>query len=302
MSAKLRQSHLATAARERGQRREMLVNGRTSAIWFYPAQKRASATLVMIHGYRGNHHGLEAIAGSLTDFDVYIPDLPGFGQSQPLATKHSVDEYAAWLDALIRELKLANKPHLLGHSFGSIVVSAYAAKFDGIESLILENPVSSPALSGPRAFASVATNSFFGLAGALPEAAGNWLLKSWPMVRGMSVIMAKTRNRQLRAWIHQQHDANFSDFANRAVALEGYSASVSNCVADYAPNFKVPVLMLVAELDDITTVKQQRELFESLDVEVSQLVEFGEVGHLTHYEIPEQIADSISKWVAELNE
>jgi pimeloyl-ACP methyl ester carboxylesterase len=302
MSSELFQSQLANSARSRAERRELTIEGKVTAYWFYPAAKRSAVSLVMIHGYRGNHHGLEAIAGALTSMNLYIPDLPGFGKSEPLRSEHSVAQYAIWLDAFISSLKLKSKPHLLGHSFGSIVVSAYAASFDGIESLILENPVSAPALSGPRAASSLATNAFFRLAAALPEATANRLLKGWPMVRGMSVVMTKSRDRQLRKWIHGQHDANFSDFANRAVALEGYSASISNCVSDFSAAFKVSVLMLVGELDDITSIEQQRKLFDALDVPTSRLVEFDSVGHLTHYEIPDQIAASIEEWVSELDD
>jgi pimeloyl-ACP methyl ester carboxylesterase len=302
MSDQLLQSRLAKAARQRGQRGDITIDGRVTAYWFYPALKRSAKNLVMIHGYRGNHHGLEAIAGALPGMNVYIADLPGFGRSEPLAAKHSIVEYAKWLDKFISGLGLGQKPHLLGHSFGSIVVSAYAARFDGIRSLILENPVSAPALKAPRAAASIATNAYFKLAELLPEQAGNRLLRGWPIVRGMSVVMTKSRDPELRGWIHRQHDENFSDFASRAVALEGYAASVSNCVADFSAEFKVPVLMLVAERDDITSIEQQRALFESLRVRPCQLVEFGSVGHLTHYEIPDQIADSIEEWVSEVDD
>ena len=57
--------------------------------------------------------------------------------------------------------------------------------------------------------------------------------------------------------------------------------------------------MLIGELDDTTTVKQQRALFSSIGQSNSKLVEFKRVGHLTHYEIPEEIAKSIEEWLAE---
>ena len=295
------QEKLASEARARAERRELMVGEAKTAYWFYPADFGASArrALIMIHGYRGNHHGLEAIAAALPNVDIYIPDLPGFGQSEPSKSGHSIADYADWLSGFIFGLGLKQEPHLLGHSFGSIIVSAYASRFSGIKSLILENPVSAPALSGPRALATAATKSFFWLAGALPERLGLGILKGKPVVRGMSVVMTKSRDRQLRKWIHAQHDSNFSDFASRAVALEGYTASISNCVADFSADFKLPVLMLIGELDDITTVKQQQALFSSIGQSNSKLVEFKRVGHLTHYEIPEQIAKSIDEWLAE---
>jgi pimeloyl-ACP methyl ester carboxylesterase len=299
MKTQLVQAELAARARRNAERREVTISGVRTAYWFYAATKgsKSPATLVMIHGYRGNHHGLEAIAGALENINVVIPDLPGFGESEAFTTTHSIQNYAEWLHKFLVSLKLAKKPHLLGHSFGSIVVSAEAARFDDIATLILENPVAAPALAGPKAFTTALAKSFFWLAGALPERTGISLLKGFAMVRGMSVLMAKTNNRQLRKWIHQQHDENFNDFASRRVALEGYVASVSNCVGDFAKDFSVPVLLLAGKRDDITTVAQQRELAERIGSTRRQLEVFNGVGHLTHYEIPEKIADHISAWV-----
>ena len=304
MEKLLNQEKLASAARARAERRVMTVGEAETAYWFYPAEFGAASNraLVMIHGYRGNHHGLEAIAAALPNTDIYIPDLPGFGESAPSKTGHAIADYAEWLSGFLFGLNLKREPHLLGHSFGSIIVSAFASRFSGIKSLILENPVSAPALSGPRALATAATKSFFWLAGALPESLGLKMLKGKPMVRGMSVVMTKSRDRELRKWIHAQHDNNFSDFSSRTVALDGYKASISNCVGDFSAEFKLPVLMLIGELDDITTVKQQQTLFSSIGQSNSKLVEFKRVGHLTHYEIPDEIASSVKEWLAEHND
>lgn len=301
MSNKIKQAQLAQTARSSGERREMLINNRTTAFWFYPAtnRKAKAQSLVMVHGYRGNHHGLEAIAGAIENCDVYIPDLPGFGESQPFATEHTIDNYAAWLNSFLTGLNLKQKPHLLGHSFGSIVVSAYAASFDGIATLILENPVSAPALQGPKAALTRLAKTFFWFAGALPERLGLAVLTSWPMVRGMSILMTKSRVADLRSWIHAQHDANFNDFADRRVALEGYAASISKCVGDFASEFKAPTLMLIGSKDDITSVDQQVGLYDALPVDSTRLVEFTDVGHLTHYEVPADVANAIEEWVGD---
>ena len=294
---------LSTSARARAQKLTVTLDSTLTSYWYYPARNsKPLGSIVFIHGYRGNHHGLEAIAGAISNFDVYIPDLPGFGASEPFSEQHTIDRYAHWVRDFLESLKLNSKPHLLGHSFGSIVVSAYAAQFKGISSLILENPVAAPALTGPKAATTKLAKAFFWLAGALPDALGTGLLKSWPMVRGMSIIMTKTRQRDLRSWVHQQHDENFNDFANRRVALEAYQASISNCVGDFAANFTAPTLMMIGELDDITTVAQQQVLFENLPVKQKRLKQHGEVGHLTHYEVPAAIAKDIEQWASEVGE
>ncbi len=54
------QEKLASEARARAERRELMVGEAKTAYWFYPAEFGASSSraLIMIHGYRGNHHGL----------------------------------------------------------------------------------------------------------------------------------------------------------------------------------------------------------------------------------------------------
>ena len=297
MKEQIEQAQLANSARLKAQPNELVIDGKTTRYWFYPAANQSKAqNIIFIHGYRGNHHGLEAIAGAIKGINVYIPDLPGFGESEAFDGEHSIENYAAWVHNFILGLGLAGKPHLLGHSFGSIVVSAFASRYDDIETLILENPVASPALSGPKAGLTLIAKAFFALARTLSEKTGTWLLKSWPMVRGMSIVMTKSRANELRRWVHKQHDENFNDFANRRVALEGYSASISNCVSDYVAQFKVPVLMLIGEKDDITSVAQQQRLFAAIPTRKEfKLIE--KVGHLTHYEVPNRVAAEIRQWV-----
>lgn len=293
-------AELAKAARERSVANSVQVEGTVTRYWTYSAAKADAQVIIFIHGYRGNHHGLEAIAGALEDFNVIIPDLPGFGESTEFSGNHSIETYAQWVAAFIKSLNLKQKPILLGHSFGSIVCSAFAAKHPGlIQILILENPVSAPALKGPNAPITKIAQSFFTLAGALPLKQGEWLLKSWPMVRGMSIVMTKSWNRELRKWVHAQHDANFNDFASRRVAIEGYTASISHNVGDYADQFSVPTLLIIGDKDDITSPKQQYAMAQKISAPHSISHHMG-VGHLTHYEVPAEVAADIRQFVSQV--
>jgi pimeloyl-ACP methyl ester carboxylesterase len=55
--------------------------------------------------------------------------------------------------------------------------------------------------------------------------------------------------------------------------------------------------MMIGEKDDITSVGQQERLLQLIGSKQKQLDSFPSVGHLTHYEIPTLIAESIRKWV-----
>jgi pimeloyl-ACP methyl ester carboxylesterase len=65
---------------------------------------------------------------------------------------------------------------------------------------------------------------------------------------------------------------------------------VSNCVGDFASKIDVPTLMIAGSKDDITTVQQQQATFAKLSAPRSSLEVISDVGHLTHYETPAQIA------------
>ena len=103
--------------------------------------------------------------------------------------------------------------------------------------------------------------------------------------------MAKTRNRDLRRWIHDQHHRYFASYASRQVVLESFKASVSNDVSEYAHRIDIPVLLIGADRDDITSVAAQESLREKFSA--AELVMITKVGHLIHYEAPDQAATAI---------
>lgn len=286
--------NLSQSASARAVRRTSEIDGVQSVYFEYPATELNAATVVMIHGYRGNHRGLEAIAAGLSKYRVLIPDLPGFGESAPLDTKHSVETYSDWLHSFLKALSLDSKAHLMGHSFGTLIVGFYATQHDS-RSVSLVNPVSTPALEGPRAALTNLTKLYYALASFAPRFAGEWLLRNKIAVMVMSVVMAKTKQKQLRRWIHNQHLANFSDFASVEVATEGYDASISTDLSKLAPNIQAPVLVVAATLDDITDIQSQRRVSELYRNVTYREIE--KVGHLVHYEAPEQAAGFISEFL-----
>ena len=60
--------------------------------------------VIMIHGFRGTHHGLELIAKMLGGYRVIVPELPGFGKSEPFKNEHSIKNYVTWLKDIINDL------------------------------------------------------------------------------------------------------------------------------------------------------------------------------------------------------
>lgn len=288
---------LAEISRAKALRKTLVIDGTETVYFEYPAENQNAKTILMIHGYRGNHHGLESIAGGLGQFRILIPDLPGFGESGPLKREHSVAGYVKWLEGFVAELGLTDELHLVGHSFGTLVVGKYASNHK-VTSVSLINPVSAPALSGPRAIMTTLARIYYLIGAFAPSFAGEWLLRNKTAVMVMSIVMTKTKDRSLRRWIHDQHIANFSNFASRQVANEGFQASISTDLSKLAAAITSPVLIVAADLDDITDISTQKKVAELYPRAI--LREIHSVGHLVHYEAPDLAAQYISEFVGGL--
>jgi len=270
------------------------LQGTKIAYWTY--HDTTLPTIVMIHGFRGTHHGLDLIAKALPGHHLIVPDLPGFGESEPLTNEHSLDNYTQWLRAFIDELKLPEPPVLLGHSFGSIVTAAYASEYPGtISKLILVNPIGAPALEGPKAALTKLAIFYYLLGRKLPPKIAHSWLSTKPIVMVMSSTMAKTKNKSLRAFIHNQHLQHFSTYANPTVLSEAFKTSISHTVREHAPTIAVPTLLIAGDVDDITPLTKQRELATLFPQATLKVIKG--VGHLTHYETPDQVARLIDNFI-----
>ena len=276
--------------------RSVTTRDSTTRVWEYGSPH--GPTIVMVHGFRGDHHGLEGLAIALTEIApelrVIVPDLPGFGESPAIPhTTHSLDAYGAWLIECVTAIGLA--PHafsIVGHSFGSLVVTNAIAQGLTPAHTTLINPISAPALEGPQAMMSRLAAGYYRAAQLLPEAPSRALLGNPIIVRLMSEVMAKTRDPALRRFIHGQHAAYFSSFSDSTTLLEAFQASISHTVTEYVGALSMPTLIIAGDRDDITPLAQQLSLVRSLPH--GSLVVTPGVGHLVHYEAVEDAAQSIA--------
>lgn len=245
-----------------------------------------AAPLILVHGFRGDHHGLDEIARELVarvpEIRTIVPDLPGFGATPAIpGREHDLALYGEWLRAFAADAAPGGHA-ILGHSFGSLVVAGALAGGLPSRRIILINPISSPALEGPQGLLTQLAIAYYRAAAALPERPARALLGHPLIVRAMSEVMAKTGDRELRSWIHGQHSTYFSRFADTATLLQAFRASVSHTVAEYAARFDRPTLLIAGDRDDITPLSEQLALRNRIPG--SRLAIVPGVGHLVHYE------------------
>ena len=287
-----------------------------------------SYPVLLVHGFRGDHHGLEIIANYLLklipNVSIISPDLPGFGRSADLPEnaqgknsqgKDNINAYVAWLNNFVKHTNPARENaqplplHVVGHSFGSIVTSAFAAAHpNSLALLSLINPISEPALEGSQRVASRLASLYYRAGAALPEKIGYPLLRSQLITRASSEVMMRTKDKAMRRFINGQHAAYFGSFGSRRGVLSAYEASITHTAAEYAAAIRVPVQMLVAEDDDLGTPETASAMYATLtsrNLPVSssgareRLDMIPEVGHLIHYETPRLAAELIADFAAE---
>ncbi|MEV4901472.1 alpha/beta hydrolase [Citricoccus sp. NPDC055426] len=287
------------------------------AVWHYPPGMAADpagsdaagrrAPIVAIHGFRGDHHGLALLADCLPGEEIFLPELPGFGDSPAFPdAEHTVAHYAAALGSAVEALGLVSRPTLVGHSFGTVIAShlAMAApeRWDG---LVLLNPICEPALTADDSTAKVLMSriaaGYYEVSAALPGRLGHAVLSSPVVVWITGTVMAKTSDRHTLAYLHDQHQNYFSSFDHRTVLVEAYRASTTGSVLDVAEHLRLPVLLVAGADDELGSVRGQRKLARRIGRASPsvQLQILDGVGHLIHYERAPEAAGLIRTFRSE---
>ncbi|WP_373522108.1 alpha/beta fold hydrolase [Aquiflexum sp.] len=90
------------------------------------SQKGTGQPLILIHGFCESKEMWKTFSEHLsTIYQVFCPDLPGFGESPLDPTQISLEEVAVWLQEWMEENHI-QKPIVIGHSLGGYVTLALA--------------------------------------------------------------------------------------------------------------------------------------------------------------------------------
>lgn len=253
----------------------------------------AKPIILMIHGFRGNHLGLEYIAAELTEkYEVVIPDLPGHGMEPPMQhKKHNLEGYVDFFEDYIEKNHL-NDFFLIGHSYGAMVAAKLAASHpQGIRKLVLINPVS----QSSKFIASLGILYYrFGL--SLPFGLDHNFFYSKLISKIETSLLLRTHDPKLRAQIYQLHLDNLkiNPYFRRVIEEAFYSVVQNNILLD-AQNIHLPTLIIAGDLDDLAPVEKQKKLNQA--IQNSRLEIIPAVGHLTHYEKPKEVAQYILEFL-----
>lgn len=97
--------------------------------------------ILILHGWSSSSDRWQNIGEILANKNmrIIVPDLPGFGKSQPPQTAWSLDNYVQWVKEFSESVDdLKGGFMLLGHSFGGAIASKFAIQYNQkVEKLFL---------------------------------------------------------------------------------------------------------------------------------------------------------------------
>jgi pimeloyl-ACP methyl ester carboxylesterase len=229
--------------------------------------------LLLLHGFPLDHHLWDEVAALLEDtFDLIIPDLRGFGQSETVDSPYTMDDYASDIAGLLDQLNI-QKAAIAGHSMGGYVALAFARRFpERVRALAL---VSSQAPADPperkegryKSAVDVAEKGIGGVVEAMT-----------PKFTTDSRLQALARES-----MEKQQPAAYIG-ALKAMAERADSTPLLS-------TFRFPVVIVHGDADALIPVERAREIKDA--VPASHYVELKGKGHVPMLEAAKETAEAL---------
>ncbi|MFA5169308.1 MAG: alpha/beta hydrolase [Candidatus Paceibacterota bacterium] len=271
-------------------KKEVIINDRK---FFYLDNNVSLKTVILLHGFPGNHMGLIELADCLGDYRLIIPDLPACGLSDALEKKHNLKNYSDWLNEFIESLSI-NEAIIIGHSFGSRVALVFANHYPKkVKRLVLITPVLKV-----KGMLNRVLSAYYGITGILPEYLQKIMLsngfgKKW----GDKVIFKSASSK-----IHKEiiaRDIKEIKRLSPQVSIEIFDEFYKFSLIPVGKKIKKDSLVLAGELDEISPLGPIRELVSQLPNAKLEIMK--KCGHLVPLEKPKATADIIKKWLKEFD-
>lgn len=265
------------------ERHTIEIMGSQLAYWEQnPAGRR---TVVMVHGFRGNHKGLLPLAEQLADYRLIMLDLPGYGESTPMRGRHTMQRYALALEEFCAQLGLHDFD-VVAHSFGATIALISAARHKRPPRRLV---VIAPAVPS-RGFFARLTASYYQAALLLPQDWRRfWLAHPlFPVIAGEFLI--HTHDRELRRALFAAEVANLAEF-RPDVAVQGFASFARLHLSRQLRRVAVPTLVVAARHDRLVPLATLEAMARELPN--GKLVVVEDAGHLLVSERPSQVAAAI---------
>lgn len=261
----------------------------TLAVYERPSVEACIDTLVLLHGFTGNHRSWRRLADDWPNYRLLAFDLPGHGASQFVNEEYacSFPAAAAACTAALQRLEV-NRFHLLGYSMGGRLALFLALTgVGGLQSLILESASPGLATEAERTQRQTADRR---LAETILEEGLESFLARWEKTSVLQPAspLPPTRVAELRAErMHNRADG-------LASSLRGMGTGAQPWLGDRLQEPDIPVLLIVGEAD-----AKFREIGSRMRTGFrnATLAVVPNAGHNVHLEAPTSYAAVVTRHV-----
>ena len=253
------------------------VNGRR--VRYFEAGEPHRTTILLLHGGFGNAllHWQDTGIQLAEEFHIIAPDLPGFGETEPLPSM-TIDNVVDWLDAFLQELGI-NRTVLVACSFAGLAGRMFAVKRPKrVKSLVLVNGGIIPKVGGMARFVA-----------GLPFIGGQ-------LFQRMAAQLSQ-RQELAQAIVDQQilTDEFMTVVREEKPALGRWLHLLATFDKPENITPTVPTLLLWGEEDTISPRSVGRHIHEAIPG--SHLEMIANIGHLPHLEASDIFAWQLEKFV-----
>ncbi|OGV89643.1 hypothetical protein A2Z41_03970 [Microgenomates group bacterium RBG_19FT_COMBO_39_10] len=236
----------------------------------YYQSTKGKDLIVLLHGWGASKEKLLPLGKALEkqNWQILIPDLPGFGETKPPPKLWGVNEYAQFVLKIIEALDGKKNIYLFGHSFGGRLavkmVSLYPQKIKGII-----------------------------LCGSAGISRANFFKRSLFLViakLGKAILPKSHSYRRLVYKLAREHDYE----KTKGVMRQTFKLVIAEDLRPLLSKIKISTLICWG-LEDKETKFADAQIINS-QIKNSQLISFPGLGHKLPYEKPMLLAEKITEW------
>lgn len=246
---------------------KLVTNDQLVNFYYYPGKKQS---LVFLHGWRSEAKVWFNIAQTLNDegFNVYLIDLPGFGESPVPHYPFGVSDYAKIVVQFIDKIGI-NKPIIIGHSFGGRIAIKLSSTYpDSVDKLILT-----------------------GAAGLVTQK--NKIAIMAKMARLVKPLFKHRPLSSFRSKIYKMIGSE--DYVMTPELKETYVKIVNEDLRPDLSKITAPTLLIWGEKDTETPVEYERIMRE--EIKNSNSVILDGAGHFAFIDKPREFLSSLNKFI-----
>ena len=229
--------------------------------------------LVLVHGYPLDHTIWDEVLPLLeNNFDIILPDLRGFGQSDVVESQYKITDMAEDIAGLLDQLGI-EKATIAGHSMGGYVSLAFASAHP-------------KRMAGLGLIASQASADPHERKQGRYDAAEE-IMKTGvqPVAESMSAKL--TLDKRVQAYVHgliaAQPPAGLAG-ALKAMAERDDSITILS-------SFQFPVVLIHGKADELIPVQRAQEIKSAIPQ--ATLMELSAIGHMPMMENPQATATAL---------